>query len=49
VGIGRPATQDAVVDWVLTGFPRDERAALPGVVEAAAEAALALVGAARDP
>lgn len=49
VGIGRPATQDAVVDWVLTGFPRDQRAALPGVVEAAAEAALALVGAARDP
>jgi PTH1 family peptidyl-tRNA hydrolase len=42
IGVGRPATRDEVVDWVLTGFSREEREALPGVIERAADAALGL-------
>ena len=44
VGVGRPATRDEVVDWVLTGFSDEERSALPEVIERAAAAALALAG-----
>ena len=40
IGVGRPATRDEVVDWVLTGFSSEEREALPGVIERAADAAL---------
>jgi peptidyl-tRNA hydrolase, PTH1 family len=42
IGVGRPATRDEVVDWVLTGFSDEEREALPGVIGRAADAALAL-------
>ena len=42
IGVGRPATRDEVVDWVLTGFSNEEREALPGVIERAADAALGL-------
>jgi PTH1 family peptidyl-tRNA hydrolase len=42
IGVGRPATRDEVVDWVLTRFSDEEREALPGVIERAADAALAL-------
>jgi PTH1 family peptidyl-tRNA hydrolase len=42
IGVGRPATRDEVVDWVLTGFSNEERKALPGVIERAADAALGL-------
>jgi peptidyl-tRNA hydrolase, PTH1 family len=42
IGVGRPATRDQVVDWVLTGFSDEEREALPGVLERAADAALGL-------
>jgi PTH1 family peptidyl-tRNA hydrolase len=42
VGVGRPATRDEVVDWVLTPFSDEEREALPGVLERAADAALGL-------
>jgi PTH1 family peptidyl-tRNA hydrolase len=42
VGIGRPATREAVSDWVLTTFTAEEREALPAVVERAADAALEL-------
>jgi PTH1 family peptidyl-tRNA hydrolase len=45
IGVGRPATRDQVVDWLLTSFSADERDALPGVIERAADAALALAGA----
>ena len=45
IGVGRPATRDQVVDWVLTSFSAEERDALPGVIERAADAALALAGA----
>jgi PTH1 family peptidyl-tRNA hydrolase len=44
IGVGRPATRDEVVDWVLTGFSDEEQEALPGVIERAANAALALAG-----
>jgi peptidyl-tRNA hydrolase, PTH1 family len=44
IGVGRPATRDKVVDWVLTRFSDEEREALPGVIERAADAALALAG-----
>jgi peptidyl-tRNA hydrolase, PTH1 family len=44
IGVGRPATRDEVVDWVLTPFSDEERAALPGVIERAADAALQLAG-----
>jgi PTH1 family peptidyl-tRNA hydrolase len=46
IGVGRPATRDQVVDWLLTSFSAEERDALPGVIERAADAALALAGAA---
>jgi PTH1 family peptidyl-tRNA hydrolase len=42
IGVGRPATRDEVVDWVLTGFSDEERKALPAVLERAADAALRL-------
>jgi peptidyl-tRNA hydrolase, PTH1 family len=45
IGVGRPATRDEVVDWLLTSFSAEERDALPGVIERAADAALALAGA----
>ncbi len=41
IGVGRPATRDHVVDWLLTSFSAEERDALPGVIERAADAALA--------
>jgi peptidyl-tRNA hydrolase, PTH1 family len=44
IGVGRPATRDEVVDWVLTGFSNAEREALPGVIERAVDAALRLAG-----
>ena len=44
IGVGRPGTRDEVVDWVLTPFSAEERDALPGVIERAADAALALAG-----
>jgi PTH1 family peptidyl-tRNA hydrolase len=47
IGVGRPGTRDEVVDWVLARFSDEEREALPGVIQRAAAAALALaVGAA---
>jgi peptidyl-tRNA hydrolase, PTH1 family len=44
VGIGRPEGRDpeTVADWVLTPFSPEEAAALPPVLERAAQAALAL-------
>ena len=42
-GWGDPRRGDEVVDWVLTPFS-DEGAALPGVIERAADAALQLAG-----
>jgi peptidyl-tRNA hydrolase, PTH1 family len=42
IGVGRPATRDEVVDWVLTPFSAEEQEALPGVLERAADAALGL-------
>jgi PTH1 family peptidyl-tRNA hydrolase len=42
VGIGRPATKDEVVDWVLTDFTPEERAALPLLLERAADLVLEL-------
>lgn len=51
VGIGRPASRDpdTVADWVLTPFDPEERAALPGIVAEAAEAAVALAERAEAP
>jgi PTH1 family peptidyl-tRNA hydrolase len=46
VGVGRPAARDAVVDWVLAPFDAEERAALPDVLERAADRALGLATAA---
>jgi PTH1 family peptidyl-tRNA hydrolase len=46
IGVGRPASRDQVVDWVLTSFSDEERDALPGVIQRASDAALALSGAA---
>jgi PTH1 family peptidyl-tRNA hydrolase len=43
IGIGRPASKDEVVDWVLTEFTPAEREALPGVIEEAADAVLDLL------
>jgi len=42
IGVGRPASRDEVVDWVLTPFSDEEREALPAVLERAADAALGL-------
>jgi PTH1 family peptidyl-tRNA hydrolase len=44
IGVGRPATRDEVTDWVLTPFSDEEKGALPGVIERAADAALRLAG-----
>jgi len=44
--VGRPGTRDEVVDWVLARFSDEEREALPGVIERAADAALALAASA---
>jgi peptidyl-tRNA hydrolase, PTH1 family len=44
IGVGRPASRDEVVDWVLTSFSDEEQEALPGVIERAADAALTLAG-----
>ena len=40
IGVGRPATRDEVVDWVLTPFSPEEREALPAVIGRAADAVL---------
>jgi peptidyl-tRNA hydrolase, PTH1 family len=45
IGVGRPATRDEVTDWVLTPFSDEEREALPGVIERAADATLGLAAA----
>lgn len=45
VGVGRPGSRDDVVDWVLAGFSRGEGAALPAVLELAADRVLELVAA----
>jgi PTH1 family peptidyl-tRNA hydrolase len=42
IGVGRPGTREEVVDWVLTPFSAEEREALPGVIQRAADAAVAL-------
>lgn len=42
IGVGRPGTRGEIVDWVLTPFSAEEREALPGVIERAADAAVAL-------
>jgi PTH1 family peptidyl-tRNA hydrolase len=42
IGVGRPESRAEVVDWVLTPFSTEEREALPGVIERAADAAVAL-------
>src|SRR5262245_40985803 len=42
IGVGRPATRDEVVDWVLTPFSDAEWEGLPWVLERAALAALGL-------
>jgi PTH1 family peptidyl-tRNA hydrolase len=44
IGVGRPGSRGEVVDWVLTPFSAEEREALPGVIERAADAVLALAG-----
>jgi PTH1 family peptidyl-tRNA hydrolase len=52
IGVGRPDTRDEVVDWlVTTPFTRDEEAALPAIVDRAADATLDLLatGTGRDP
>lgn len=43
VGIGRPATKEAVTDYVLTSLSREEKLALEEAVERAAEMVLGLV------
>jgi PTH1 family peptidyl-tRNA hydrolase len=42
VGVGRPATRDEVVDWVLSPFTAEEQAALPGIIDRAADLVLEL-------
>jgi peptidyl-tRNA hydrolase, PTH1 family len=49
IGIGRPASKDEVVDWVLTEFTPAEREALPGVLEGAADAVLDLLASPDSP
>jgi len=44
VGVGRPASKEAVVDYVLTPLSAEEQAALDGAVERAADLVLTLVG-----
>jgi PTH1 family peptidyl-tRNA hydrolase len=48
IGVGRPETRGEIVDWVLTPFSAEERDALPGVIERAADAAVALAAGARS-
>jgi len=43
IGIGRPATKDAVTDYVLNALSAEERSALEDAVERAAETVLALI------
>lgn len=43
VGVGRPASKDEVVEWVLTAFTPEERQALPAVEERAIAAILDLI------
>lgn len=43
IGIGRPATKDAVTDYLLDPLSAEERSALEEAVERAAETVLALV------
>jgi PTH1 family peptidyl-tRNA hydrolase len=43
IGVGRPGTKAEIVDWVTTPFSPEEREGLDGVIERAADAALALV------
>jgi PTH1 family peptidyl-tRNA hydrolase len=43
IGVGRPATKDAVVDFVLTEFEKDEVTEIEAACERAAETVLALV------
>jgi PTH1 family peptidyl-tRNA hydrolase len=47
VGIGRPASKDGVVDWVLTGFDRDELPVVESAVEEAADRVLGLLDTSR--
>jgi PTH1 family peptidyl-tRNA hydrolase len=42
VGVGRPATRGTVEEWVLAPFEPEEQAALPAVLEQAADKALRL-------
>jgi peptidyl-tRNA hydrolase, PTH1 family len=42
IGVGRPATRDEVVDWVLTPFTDEEQAALPDILDRAADLVLEL-------
>jgi PTH1 family peptidyl-tRNA hydrolase len=42
VGIGRPAERADTVDWVLTGFTPEERAALPALLARAGDLVMAL-------
>jgi PTH1 family peptidyl-tRNA hydrolase len=43
LGVGRPATKDEVIDFVLTEFEEDELPEIEAACERAADAALALV------
>jgi peptidyl-tRNA hydrolase, PTH1 family len=47
VGIGRPDHKDAVVDWVLAGFEREELPVVESVVEEAADRVMTLMETAR--
>lgn len=49
VGIGRPASKEDVVDWVLSRFTSEEHRALPPLLERAADAAIELAVVAEDP
>jgi PTH1 family peptidyl-tRNA hydrolase len=49
IGIGRPASKDEVVGWVLTEFTPAEQEALPGVLEQAADAVLELLASPASP
>ena len=43
IGVSRPPEKDQMVDYVLAGFARDERATLDKVLARAADAVLALI------
>jgi PTH1 family peptidyl-tRNA hydrolase len=49
VGIGRPETRAAVVEWVVTGFSREEEDALPAVLGEAGRRVLELVARGQAP